>query len=109
MKGHGPMKYVVSWTPRSGGSPADTEIAEKRSLDVFSKWSPPEGVTFHQFLARLDTGGGYAVVEADNPLLVAEGPAKFSPWFDFTVTPVVDVTEGLPVLQEAIDFRDSIT
>ena len=58
------MKYVVSFTPRHGGSPADTEIAEKRSMEVFSKWTPPEGVTFHQFLARLDTGGGYAVVES---------------------------------------------
>jgi hypothetical protein len=102
------MKYVVSFKPRHGGSPGDTEIAEKRSMDVFSKWTPPEGVTFHQFLARLDTGGGYAVVESDNPKLVAEGPAKFAPWFDFEVTPVLDMTEALTITQEAIDFRDSI-
>jgi hypothetical protein len=102
------MKYVVSFRPRQGGSPADIEVAEKRSMDVFSKWTPPEGVTFHQFLARLDTGGGYAVVESDNPMLVAEGPAKFAPWFDFEVTPVVDMTEAITVAQEAIDFRDSI-
>jgi hypothetical protein len=102
------MKYVVSFTPRSGGSPADTETAAKRSMDVFSKWTPPDGLTFHHFLARLDTGGGYAVVETDNPLLVADGPAKFGPWFDFEVVPVVDVAEGMTVAQEAIDFRDSI-
>ncbi len=77
------MKYVISFTPRVGGSPADIEVAEKRSMDVFSKWTPPAGVTFHQFLSRLDTGGGYAVVESDDPKLVAEGPAKFAPWFDF--------------------------
>ena len=102
------MKYVVSFRPRQGGSPADIEVAEKRSMDVFAKWTPPEGVTFHQFLARLDTGGGYAVVESDNPMLVAEGPAKFAPWFDFEVTPVVDMTEAITIAQEAIDFRDSI-
>ena len=102
------MKYLVSFRPRQGGSPADIEIAEKRSMDVFSKWTPPEGVTFHQFLARLDAGGGYAVVESDNPMLVAEGPAKFAPWFDFEVTPVVDMTEATTIAQEAIDFRDSI-
>jgi hypothetical protein len=102
------MKYVISFTPRQGGSPAEIEAAEKRSMDVFSKWTPPEGVTFHEFLVRLDTAGGYAVVESDNPLLVAEGPAKFAPWFNFEVTPVVDMTDGLPVAQEAIDFRDSI-
>ena len=102
------MKYVVSFTPRHGGSPADTEIAEKRSMEVFSKWTPPEGVRFHQFLARLDTGGGYAVVESDNPTLVAEAPAKFAPWFVFEVTPVLDMTEAVTIAQEAIDFRESI-
>jgi len=102
------MKYLVSFMTRSGGSAADTEIAAKRSMDVFSKWSPPEGVTFHQFLARLDARGGYAVVESDNPQLVAEGPAKFAPWFDFEVVPVSDMTEAIAVGQEAIDFRDSI-
>jgi len=48
------------------------------------------------------------VVESDSPLLVAEGPAKFAPWFDFEVTPVVDMTEAITVAQEAIDFRGSI-
>lgn len=103
------MKYVLSWKPRVGGSAADTEAAAKRSLAVFSKWSAPEGVTFHQFLSRLDTGGGYAVVESDDPKLVAEGPAKFAPWFDFELVPVVDITEAVPIAQEAIAFRDSVS
>ena len=102
------MKYFLSWTPRSGGSSAETEEALKRSLAAFSKWSPPDAVTFHQFLSRLDTGGGYAVVEADDPMLVAEGPAKFAPWFDFTIVPVVDIMDVIPVFQEANTFRDSL-
>jgi hypothetical protein len=60
------------------------------------------------FLARLDTGGGFAVVESDNPTLVAEGPAKFAPWFDFEVIPVLDMPEAMPIVQEAIDFRGAI-
>jgi hypothetical protein len=103
------MKYLVSFTSRQGGSPTDIEAAEKRGMDVFSKWTPPEGVTFHQFLSRIDARGGYAVVEADDPTLVAEGPAKFAPWFDFQVTPVLDMTQAIAIGQEAIDFRDSIT
>jgi Protein of unknown function (DUF3303) len=103
------MKYVMSWTPRVGGSGAEAEEATKRSLAVFSKWSPPSGVTFHQFVSRLDTGGGYAVVETDDPKLVAEGPAKFGPWFDFEVVPVVDITEAVPIAHEAIAFRDSVS
>jgi Domain of unknown function (DUF3303) len=103
------MKYLTSWTPRPGGSAAETEAAAKRALDAFAKWSPPDGVTMHQFLNRLDTGGGYAVVETDDPLLAAEAPAKFAPWFDFEVVPVVDIMDAIPTAQDAIAFRDSIS
>ena len=47
------MKYVISWTAREGGSGAENEEAAKRGLQVFGKWSPPQGDTFHQFLTRL--------------------------------------------------------
>ena len=65
------------------------------------------GVTFHQFVARLD-GGRYAVVDADEPALVAEGPAKFGVWFDFEVVPVIDVGEIVPSAPEAVAYRDSL-
>ena len=103
------MKYLVSWKPRLGGSAADAEADVKRGLAAFAAWTPPAGVTFHQFLGRLDGGGGYAVSETDDPALVAEGPAKFAPWFDFEVVPVVDIMEIVPIAQEAIAFRDGIS
>jgi hypothetical protein len=103
------MKYLVEWTARAGGSAGDNETAVKRSLAVFGKWSPPSDATFHQFLARLDGTGGYAVVETDNPASVAEGPAKFGPYFEFEVTPVLDITESVPIVNEGADFRDSVS
>jgi hypothetical protein len=103
------MKYLVKWTARSGASAADNEAAVKRSLDVFGKWSPASDATFHQFLARLDGTGGYAVVETDNPASVAEGPAKFGPYFDFEVVPVLDITDGVQIINEAIQFRDAVS
>jgi Protein of unknown function (DUF3303) len=101
------MKFVVSWRPRSGGSSSEVEADTKRGLAAFAAWKPPEGITYHQFLASLD-GGGYAVVEADDPALVAEGPAKFGVWFDFEVVPVIDIGGIVPIAQEAIAFRDSL-
>ena len=103
------MKFVVTWTPRAGGSATEYEEAVKRSLEVFSKWSPPPGLTIHQFLARLDEGGGYLVGETDDPTALADGPAKFAPWFDFSTVPVVDVTESVAITNDAIAFRDSVT
>jgi hypothetical protein len=103
------MKYLVSWTARASGTAADNEASVKRTLAVYGKWSPPGDATFHQFLNRVDGTGGYAVVETDNPASVAEGPAKFGPYFEFEVIPVVDVTEGVALVNEAIEFRDSIS
>ena len=102
-------KYLVTWTARTGGSGAENEAAVERSLQLFSKWSPPGDSTFHQFLQRLDGNGGAAVVETDNPLSVLEGPSKFGPYFDFQVTPVVDIMDGVSVGQEGIEFRNSIS
>ena len=102
------MKYLVSWKARPGGSAADNEADVKRTLDVYGKWSPPSDATFHQFLTRVDGNGGYAVVETDNPASVAEGPAKFTPYFEFDVVPVIDVTEGVSLVNDAIEFRNSI-
>jgi len=103
------MKYLVSWKARSGGSASDNEEAVARSLAVFSKWSPPSDETFHQFLTRVDGEGGYAVVETDNVLSLLDGPAKFGPYFEFSVVPVVDIAEGVPVLSEGIEFRRAVT
>jgi Protein of unknown function (DUF3303) len=103
------MKYLISWTARAGGSAADNDATVKRSLAVFSKWSPPADATFHQFLARLDGTGGFAVVETDNPASVAEGPTKFGPYFEFDVTPVMDITEGAQLASEGAEFRDSVS
>ena len=58
------MKYVVSWTFRSFGSVAEQEASATRLLlKVYSKWTPPASMTFHQFLGRIDGSGGYQVVE----------------------------------------------
>lgn len=102
------MKYVVSWTPRAGGSAEENEGLVERSLAAFAKWSVPEDATFLQFVSRLDGGGGFAVVETDNPASVADGPSKFGPFFEFSVMPVVDVTEGVALVQQGIEFRRAV-
>jgi hypothetical protein len=52
------MKYVMAWTNRLGGSGKENEEAVERALELFSKWQPPAGTTFHQFVGRLDAEGG---------------------------------------------------
>ena len=63
------MKYVVAWVPRSSG--AAPEELQARALQVFSKWSPADGTNFVQFFGWVDGPGGFAVVETDDPALIA--------------------------------------
>jgi hypothetical protein len=103
------MKFLVAWTARSGGSAADTERDVRRGLEVFSKWSPPADQTFHAFLQRADGKGGYALVETDSANGLLDSASKFAPWFEFDVTPVMDITDAVPVFNEAIEWRDAIS
>jgi Protein of unknown function (DUF3303) len=98
------MKYVLSWQTRSNV----TEEVDARSLQVFRKWSPAEGATFLQFVARIDGAGGFAVVETDDPALIARDTAIFSAFFDMKVYPVLDIEEAAQIGGEAIEFRQSV-
>ena len=97
------MKYVVSWQPR----PNMTEEMQARSLQVFGKWSPAEGTNFLQFLGRIDGPGGFAVVETDDPALLARDTSIFSAFFDFTVYPVLDIADAVRIGSEALEFLRS--
>ena len=103
------MKYVFSWTFRSFGSVAEQEASATRLLKVYSKWTPPASVTYHQFLGRIDGSGGYQVVETDSPADLAETTAKFAPFADFRVEPVLDIADAAGAAQAGIDFRASIS
>ena len=102
------MKYAMAWTSRLTGSGKDNEEALRRALQLFSKWQPPAGTTFHQFVGRADAGGGYAIVETDDPAALLTGTTKFAPFNEFQIHPVVDIEQWAQAGQEGIDFRDSI-
>src|SRR4029450_11335783 len=95
------MKYVITWEP----GPNSSEETQARSLQVFGKWSPAEGSNFLQFLDRIDGRGGFAVVETEEPPLIAPDTAIFSAFLEFSVYPVLDSEEGTRILNEAVEFR----
>ena len=103
------MKYAMTWTSRLNGSGKDNEEALRRALALFSKWQPPAGTTFHQFVGRVDAGGGYAIVETDNPAELLDGTSKFIAFNEFQIHPVVDMAEWAHAGQEGIDFRYSVS
>ncbi|WP_067470087.1 DUF3303 domain-containing protein [Nocardia amamiensis] len=102
------MKYVVSWTFGWNGSAAENEASIRRALEVFANWKPSPSTTYHQFVSRLDGKGGFAVIETDNPIDLADGPAKFGFCAEYEIYPVVEVAEVAQAFQQGADFRASI-
>jgi hypothetical protein len=103
------MKYVVAWKPRFGGSAAENEASVARIVEVFSKWTPASDVTIHQFVVRVDGEGGFAVAEADDHASLARDFAKWVPFCEYMVYPVLHVAEGAGILAESVEWRKSIT
>jgi hypothetical protein len=99
------MKYVVTWENRQ----SFTEQTQERSLSVLGKWSPPASVTFHQFVARVDGGGGFAIIETDDVEAMAQDVATFSAYFDMHVHPCLDMTDAARIEGAAIEFRHSVS
>ncbi len=102
------MKYVVSWTYHWNGSAAENEAGMERALQVFAKWTQPASMTFHQFVGKLDGTGGFAVVETDDPMDLADAPSKFGYFAEYRIDPVTDMTEVAQVIQQGVDFRKSV-
>ena len=99
------MKYVVTWDAR----PNVTEEQLARSLQVFSKWAPSEGVAYKEFLGRVDGGGGYAVVETDDVALIAKDTNPFTVWFDFRIVPVLEIADSSAIGAESLAFLNSVS
>ena len=95
------MKFLVAWDDRNDLDDAQ----EAELLAAFGRWTPPAGLVFHEFLSRADGRGGFAVVETDSATDLLDAPSKFGPWLEFDVVPVTDITEGVDLGAQGIEFR----
>ncbi len=101
------MKYMITWSERPQGSPAEYENAQKRILEVFLKWQAPANFKIEVFVIRVGDWGGYMLMECDEPLQVHKF-CSMLPSFVFEARPVVPVADAVRVEQEAMAFRDAI-
>jgi hypothetical protein len=83
-----------------------TEEAQQRSLQLFTSWQPP--VDFKAHYALADASGGIAIFESDDAAAVLESVAPFTPFFDFEVTPVLEIEQAVPVFAKTQAWRDSV-
>jgi hypothetical protein len=102
------MKYVLSWENRAPGG-SQTEADVRRVVELVSKWQPPAAWTITEWVARIDGEGGYAVIQTDNAAGILAEIAKFGPYVEFSVHPVVDQADAVQMLNEGIGFRNGIS
>jgi hypothetical protein len=102
------MKYVVTWKPRAGGSAAENEASAARFLSLTRDWNPSRDTTIHQYVLRIDGGGGFAIIESDDPVAVARTFFRLAPLIEYTAYPVVDSDEGFRAASEAEEARRSV-
>jgi hypothetical protein len=97
------MKYVIEYKIRTAGLSHDQNFAGSDGLiTAFAKWKPEDGLTVHAFVSNLAATGGYCLVEASDPKVIASFVSKFNFWNECTVIPVVDVGEVVPIAAASV-------
>ena len=101
------VKYMIEYTIRSAGLTHDQNFNNLEALlTAFGKWKPEEGLKVDAFVANLNNGG-YVLVEASDPKVIASFVSKFNFWNDVDVVPVVDVGEAVAAAHGSLAWARS--
>ena len=98
------MLFVVTYTARGDVS----EEKEKRTIKLFTNWTPPAGYEMKAHYSLADGSGGVIIAEASSATALLEANAPWGPFFDFKAAPAVDIAESVPVFQKVYSWRDSV-
>ena len=102
------MKFVITYTQRSGGTAAENVAAAEAGQKLLSNWQPNPTGTILQWVQRCDGNGGFAVTEGEEAGPMLKDLSTWSPWFEFQVYPVVDILEASPITDEALSIAKSV-
>lgn len=85
-----------------------SEDGTKRALAAFAAWQPPAEAEFKGFYGTADGRDGVAIIEVDSAATLAPTTAPWTPWLDFTATPMLPIEEGSAISGEGTAFRESV-
>jgi hypothetical protein len=104
------MKYMIEYSVRTVGLDHETNFANQEALlKAFASWEPEDGLTVHAFVSHVNSDGGYVLVDAPDPKIVASFVSKYIYWNDVEVIPVVDVEEIVPINLESLAWARAAT
>jgi hypothetical protein len=85
---------------------ARDEERDRRSVQLFTNWTPPKGVEFKAHYS-FAAGGGVAICEVESAAL-HEAIAPWLAFNDFEVEPVVDINEAVPIWERMRAWRETV-
>jgi hypothetical protein len=99
------MLFAVIYTTRED----TTEEDQKRTVALFTQWTPPTGYEFKAHYSFADGNGGVAIAEVSTAAALLEAHAPWTSFFSFKTVPVVEIGDAIPILQRVSAWRDSIS
>ena len=96
------MLFLVTWEFSD-----DSEAGQRRSLEVFGRWQPPERADFQAFYGFADGSGGCALIDVDSAATLAQTTAPFTPWLRFAAKPIVPIEDSAGIAASGMAFRDA--
>jgi hypothetical protein len=84
-----------------------SDAAEKKLLEVFSRWEPPKGYDIQGFWGYADGTGGASVVDVDSAEAIAKALAPYTPYARFSVRPILPIQDAVALTTDGIAFRNA--
>ena len=83
--------------------------AGRKAYERFSHWSPSDGFEIKGGWTSANNAGGFLLLEVANAAVLMEFSAKFKDLNeDVQITPVVELAEGIAIVQKAYAWVDSV-
>ena len=98
------MQFGMVYTLRN-----TTEANDRRLLNLFTNWTPPQGFEFKSHHEFGDGTGGMAIVEVSSPEAMYEATAPFRDFVDFKLSPVVEISVAVPLVLKAQAWANSVS
>lgn len=85
-----------------------TEQTDRRGINLFTNWTPPQGVEFQAHYEFADGSGGMATLQVASAEALYEATAPFRDIVEFKLVPVVEISVAIPLVQKTQAWADSI-
>jgi Protein of unknown function (DUF3303) len=102
------MKFVLAYTTRDGSDAEENLKSAESAQKLLANWTPSPSATITEWVQRCDGGGGFAVIQTDNPKDLYRDMATWSAWLKFEVIPVLDILDASPLTEEAIHTASAV-